>query len=198
VTKAFALLLVLTTAIVAGCGGTKVVDRAQRPSPRPQRECETRGADVNGWMHELEPGLRLCRNLRGSNQASTIEHYDGHSWHVITGPLRGLDGHAGEWWNVDRSPDGKTILAQWEGPCEVPNAFFLDADGSHLRPVTGERDWHRSPMSSGIGWAKDGRARVRVLGGGCGPDYSRPGIYLIDPTTSRGQFVRPLNAREGA
>jgi len=197
VTKALALL-VLTTAIAAGCGTSKVVDRAQGPPPRVQRMCETRGADANGRMHELESGFRLCRNLRGSRAGSTIEHDDGHVWHVVAGPLPGLDGQAGEWFNVDRSPDGHTILAQWEGPCEVPNAFFLDADGSGLRPVTGQRDWHRAPMSIGIGWAKDGRARVRVLGGGCGPDYSRPGIYLIEPATSRGEFVRKLAVREGA
>jgi hypothetical protein len=98
---------------------------------------------------------------------------------------------------VDRSPDGRDLLAQWGGPCEVPNTFFLSTDGSNLRPVTGEPDWHEAPMSAAIGWAKDGRARVRVLGGGCGPDYSRPGVYLIDPATSRGEFERPLTEREG-
>jgi hypothetical protein len=151
-------------------------------------------------MHQLDAGFRLCLNIaKSGNQHSTIERRVRGSWRVLSGPPLGnaADARYGEWLNADLSPDGRTILAQWGGPCEVPNAFFLPASGGRLRTVTGEQEWTKAPMSAGVGWRKDGRAVVRVLSGGCGPDFRRPGLYLIDPESGRGQFVRPLNRREG-
>jgi hypothetical protein len=107
-----------------------------------------------------------------------------------------LSGVDGQWENIFVSPDRQTLLAQWGGDCEVPNAFFIAMRGGESRFVTGETDATKAPLSIGLGWQADGRARVAVLNSGCSPDYQRPGIYLIDPKTSHGTFVKPLTGRD--
>jgi hypothetical protein len=80
----------------------------------------------------------------------------------------------GSWIWAAASPDGKTILAQWSGECEVPQAFLLDADGGSPRAI--------APMdatSTALGWSTDGRAIVFLPKlPGCGSDW-KPGTYLV-------------------
>ena len=91
----------------------------------------------------------------------------------------------GHWAQAWLSPDGTTLLAQWSAECEVPIAFFVDAWSGTMRPVTGEKIWSEAPQSVAIGWAADGRARVRLPDGACGSSAAEPGVYLIDPESKR-------------
>jgi hypothetical protein len=103
------------------------------------------------------------------------------------------------WGSVRKSPDGKTLLIQWDHPCDSAHSFFIPASGGRARVVTGERDWRKAPVTYALGWTDQGLARVRVMRGGdcAGGVFGRPGVYLIDPRTGDGTFVRPLNRREG-
>ena len=100
----------------------------------------------------------------------------------------------GHWRQLFLSPDGETLLAQWSGECEIPTAFFLSADGSELRTVTGQ-SYGEAPESMALGWSRDGRAEVELWEGLCGKAADRPGVYLIDPATGSATFVRPLKRR---
>ena len=95
---------------------------------------------------------------------------------------RPLSAH-GFWRKAILSPDGKTVLAQWSGECEVQTTFFVAVGGGRPRAVTGEGSLSRAPASTALGWAADGRARVRLSQGACGRGFSQPGVYLIDPHT---------------
>lgn len=94
-------------------------------------------------------------------------------------PSLDADG-AGHWRNAFVSPDGRRLLLTWSSECEVPTALFAPARGGPAVPVTGERDWTKAPESIALGWTKDGRALVHLLGGACGNGARRPGVYAFD------------------
>jgi len=147
----------------------------------------------------IRDGFRLCPNVWSSWEHSTIQRrVSTGKWKVVTGPLqyRSKDAH-GFWRYVLASPDKKMLLAQWSGECESPNAFFVPAKGGTPRAVSGERHWWTAPESSAMGWAKDGRAKVRLYAGACGIGAHTPGVYLIDPDSGRAEFVRRLSRAEG-
>jgi hypothetical protein len=84
----------------------------------------------------------------------------------------------GFWAYALPSPDGSTLLGQWEGECESQTAFFVRADGSSPRAVTGERSLADARSSSVLGWGRDGAAYVFLGPGGCGSGSSTPaGVY---------------------
>ena len=150
---------------------------------------------LSGWY-------RLCLNTRDGRDHPSIERQLANGrWRRITGPPRPSQSGIpyGQWGLALDSPDGKTLLAQWEHPCDSAHAFFIPFAGGRPRVVTGERDWRKAPVSYVLGWSRDGRARVRIHhGGDCGGGtFSRPGVYLIDPLTGDATFVRPLNRQEG-
>lgn len=91
-----------------------------------------------------------------------------------------LSGWFGWYTSAEVSPDGRTLLLQYSGQCETPNAFFEPVTGGRPQPVTGEADWRVAPESSAIGWTRDGSALVRLLPLACGQG-ARPGIYAISP-----------------
>jgi hypothetical protein len=92
----------------------------------------------------------------------------------------------GHWTWAAASPDGRTILAQWSGECEVPQAFLLDADGGSPRAV--------APMdaqSEALGWTTDGRAIVFLAQQpACGTEF-RPGTYLVSADGTERTRVLP-------
>jgi hypothetical protein len=101
-------------------------------------------------------------------------------------PLGGWDWGAG-------SPDGKTILAQWTGNCDVPHAFVIQAAGGRPRVVTGEAP-NVAPESTALGWTTDGRALVFVpRAPGCGIGDG-PGLYLISLDGARTLIAPAKNA----
>lgn len=95
-------------------------------------------------------------------------------------PTAKFAGRAGYWYWAALSPDGSHFLAQWSGECEVPNAFFVSLAGGDPVPVTGERDWAKSPDTQAFGWTTDGRAIVFIpTKPACGRGIFHPGIYLV-------------------
>ena len=96
----------------------------------------------------------------------------------------------GHWRWALPSPDGRMVLAQWSGECEVPTAFFVPANGVEPRTVTGDEEVGGATESLGLGWAPDGRAAVQLLGGACGSGVDVPGVYLVDPANGERTLVR--------
>jgi hypothetical protein len=185
-----ALLAVLAT-LAAGCGGDEDdAETSSRRAPAVLGRCQP-AASVH---------FRLCGQPGpgAPDVPSTIQRRDGVEWRAIAGPPERsiVDGiPIGHWAGAWLSPDGETLLAQWSAECEIPIAFFVDAQTGKKRPVTGEKDWADAPESIALGWSSDGRARVRLTKGYCGGAKHPPGVYLIDPTTGRLSLVRREEAR---
>ncbi len=87
----------------------------------------------------------------------------------------------GSWDWAAASPDGRTILAQWSGECEIPMAFFVAASGGKPASVTGHHTRRAPPPNSiAYGWSTDGRAIVIVpRRPGCG-GADGSGVFLIE------------------
>jgi hypothetical protein len=118
--------------LAAGCGGARHVAVRQAPVRNP-RTC-TMSA----------PGFRTCSAVMPSN--ATIERRTTSGWKVLTGPLKPQD-PAAEWGEVSLSPDGRTLLAAYEYPCDSAVVVFVPAAGGTPRVVTGEADWRRAPVA---------------------------------------------------
>jgi hypothetical protein len=80
------------------------------------------------------------------------------------------------------SPDARTLLAEWDFPCDSSVAVFVPFDGGAPRVSTGQRDWRKAPISRPLGWTRDGKARVQILG--------KRGVQLIDPHAVRRVHVK--------
>ena len=96
--------------------------------------------------------------------------------------------HGGWRWGAV-SPDGRTLLLQWHGECEVPVAFLVSSRGGTPKPVTGDADWRRAPESHALGWTSDGDPIVRLPKGVCGRGADEPGTYVVDD----GGALRPVD-----
>jgi hypothetical protein len=95
----------------------------------------------------------------------------------------------GFWAYALPSPDGSALLGQWSGECEVPVAFFLDADGTDPVAVFGGGGLRGAAESRGLGWTHGGRAVVQLMVGRCGPG-GPPGVYLVEPEGAPSLLVR--------
>ncbi len=128
--------------------------------------------------------LLICNETRDDGTWSTIESLDPAGLRTtLAGPawIPGEDiPPAGFWRWAMLSPDGATLLAQWSGECEIPNALFIDLAGGLMTPVTGEESIATAPESFALGWTPGGDAVVLVWGGLCG-NAGPPGVYLIPP-----------------
>jgi hypothetical protein len=176
-------------AVAVGCGGAE--ERAATT------RTETLGPAVpaDRCVPAAAREFRLCGQPTGKVRRipSTIQRRDGVEWQKLAGPPDRsiVDGTPhGHWAAAWLSPDGKTLLAQWSGECEVPIAFFVEADTGEMQAVTGERVWTEAPESIALGWSPDGRARVRLTKGYCGGAKHPPGVYLIERTTQKLTLVR--------
>ena len=186
-------LALVAAALLAGCGGAED-ERAATNAPASPR------ARPPSCIAAKAPGFRLCGQPTGElrKTPSTIQRRDGDGWRTIVAGPPGTVHHGipiGHWRQAWLSPDGATLLAQWSAECEVPIAFFVDAERGSMRPVTGERKWADAPESIALGWSPDGRARVRLTHGYCGGAKHPPGVYLADPTSGRLTLVK-AEARE--
>jgi hypothetical protein len=185
------------------CAGREHTGRIYRVDPKTGSKAFERAfvqPEVIPKDCTIKDGFRFCPNFWSREFHSTIEHrVSTGQWSVVTGPLKFQSDRVadGLWRDVFVSPDGKTLLAQWSGECESPNAFFIPARGGTPRDVSGNQNWTRAPESGAVGWAKDGRALIRLFGPACGTGAHRPGLYLIDPDSGRAEFVRKLTPREG-
>ena len=190
----------LAVAALAGCGAEDeraVTTTRTAAAPPPTR---TVAAPPERCVAARSPGFRLCSHAFGAppRTPSTIQRREGGDWRVVAkGPPGSVhDGvQIGHWAGAWLSPDGGTLLAQWSAECEIPIAFFVDAGTGKMRPVTGERKWTEAPESVALGWSQDGRARVRLTKGYCGGSKHPPGLYLVEPATSRLTLVKRAAAR---
>ena len=130
-------------------------------------------------------------------------HFDGDLWAAVCGAdaepgeirivapdnttrlLAGPVSPNGHWRYAIPSPDGRWVLAQWSGECEVPVAYIVPASGGDGRPVAGP-----DAETIAIGWAPDGRAIVGFMPGACGAG-NEPGTYLLDPNTLERHRIHP-------
>jgi hypothetical protein len=100
-------------------------------------------------------------------------------------------GAVGHWDSVVPSPDGSTLLAQWSGECEIPEAFFVSLYGSGARPLI-PHGRHGGPNTTALGWSPDGRAFAFVpKSPGCGGEFDRSGVYRFDPEGEPPELVFP-------
>lgn len=149
-------------------------------------------------------GVRVALCGGAAHEVRTIDVID------ATGEARRLTGppfyegdedvpaqpYAGHWRWALPSPDGRWVLAQWSGECEVPEAFLTRTDGEgvplELAPVPG------GTRSKGLGWTEDGRAIIELGHAACGTTADQPGVYLLDPDTREMTLVVELAERDRA
>lgn len=110
---------------------------------------------------------------------------DGAPW-----PPTGTDPVLGHWRRAIPSPDGRWIVAQWSGECEVPAAVLIDAATGDVRSVA-EPVADMRPSSLALGWAADGRAVIELPQSECGSTAGEPGIHLLDPETGVLERILP-------
>jgi hypothetical protein len=95
----------------------------------------------------------------------------------------------GHWRYALPSPDGRWVLAQWSGECEVPVAYLFPAAGGPGRPVAGA---DRETIV--IGWTPGGSAIVGFWPGACGAGTEQPGTYLVEPNTGRRRRIHAYSS----
>jgi hypothetical protein len=102
----------------------------------------------------------------------------------------------GHWKKVFVSPDGKRLLAEWSGECEVANVFLMDIDGGHRRDLAEAFELSDPNLfAQAWGWTSDGRAIVSVRGQpGCASDQPVNGVYLA----GRGRPTRLYHVEDWA
>lgn len=120
-------------------------------------------------------------------------HTDGGS-EVVSGPPTSDTGAAivGSWRDVEPSPDGRWILAQWSGECEVPQAYLFPAAGGALRALGAGAAGDGGPASQHLGWTPDGQILSAYPAVSCGEVAAEPGVYLEDPATGARTLVVEL------
>jgi hypothetical protein len=171
-------------AVLTGCGGgPKAVERAPEAKQvvKHLREC----THVSG-------GYRACSTFslpRG--ERSWIQRREGARWKTVLDPPPVRSG----WWRrIMTSPDRRTVLAQWSGECEIQSTYVVSAETWKARPI------FRWSSSTAVGWAADGRARVRLPAPVYGTDNRIrfwPGIYLVEPETMAISRERSIAGRPG-
>ena len=101
---------------------------------------------------------------------------------VLAGPVN----PTGRWRYALPSPDGRWVLAQWSGECEVPTAYLFRVAGGAGQPVVGAEF-----ETTAVGWSPDGRAVVGLWPGGCGAASEAPGTYLVNPASGQRRRLHP-------
>jgi hypothetical protein len=169
-----------TGKLIAHLSGFSIYD----PTAAPAHLILQRGATY----YLLEEFERRLRPLASRAAAARLSGHDEPGIDLPAPESGGkpMDGH----WRY-RTPDPRyegRVLAQWSGECEVPTAFFVDADEGEALPVTGETDPATAPESFAEGWTKRGQAVVFLPEGACGPGAPTPGISLFR-TAGKGRLV---------
>jgi len=144
--------------------------------PPSGHSCEPAGAGARG------SGYRTCWGPNPNHPNPTIERKTSSGWALVTGPLKPHDVSA-QWGAVWVSPDRRTLLAEWQYPCDSAAVAFVPATGGIPRLVTGEQDWRNAPIARGVGWTRDGKARVRLYTSwrGYRIEPRHPRLFLFDP-----------------
>ncbi|HYX88243.1 MAG TPA: GTPase RsgA [Gaiellaceae bacterium] len=178
--------LVASAALVlAGCGGGGGERTAVAPAPR--HVCEPTRA----------PPYAVCGYPLQKREPSSIWRSFGRSAVELTGPAETVrqDPHPSGFWVRERlfvSPDGKTLLAQWSGQCEVQSTYLVSAETGRRRAILAPAD-----ESSALGWTKAGLAKIRIPRPVCGGAHLAAGIYAVDPVTLKPTLLRRVKPRPG-
>jgi hypothetical protein len=127
----------------------------------------------------------ICGGPYSPKRDASIVYLRGRKLVGPVGKYGGAPHFVGHWSSIERSPDRWTLLLQWTAECEIPVAYFANADGTNLRPVA------REPAieSVALGWARDGRAVIAFPRGTCGSGRTPPGTYLVDQRMRRATLV---------
>jgi hypothetical protein len=179
-------VVVCAALLAASCGG----GGGREQEPAVQREHQVcRPTRVSAYT---VCGYPLQRRTTSSIWASF-----GRSAVRLTGPAEIVkqDRHPAGFWVPARlfpSPDGKLLLAQWSGQCEVQSTYLVSAQTGERRPIL-----RRTDESSALGWTKDGLAKIMVPRPTCGGSRLAPGIYAIDPMTVKPTLLRRIKPRPG-
>lgn len=186
VVASLALVVVAVASALSACGGSsaKTAPHAVRVATWRAKDCQPAGSHGSS-------SYQLCWRPVG-NEHGAFLRVEGEKKTALPlappGPTpsakyAGRDGH---WYWAALSPDGTRFLAQWSGDCEAPTSFFVSLAGGKPAPVSGERDWAKSPETSAYGWTPDGRAIVFIpTRPACGSGIFRPGIYLVSENCRR-------------
>lgn len=185
--------------VLAGCGADRSSRQGEllRKPARSEAKCRA----------TRSPGLLVCGYPLDESNASSIWSRLGTARVQVTGPARiAMSGvpakpieHAGPagFWVHDRifrSPDRRTLLAQWSGECESQSTYLVSTDGGVTRPIFG------GAPSVAIGWSRDERARVLLpndIWGMRAKRIFRAGVYLVDPATLAARLERRVPLRRG-
>jgi hypothetical protein len=172
--------MLLVALVVAGCGSGERLSQ-KHPAPitsktrpktcRYEDSCFTRSASLWNCSHP-SLGFRACTAFRNSGEETGIYRHAGRRWVRFAGPAQ----RHGWWIRVLGAPSRRAALAQWSGECERQTTYIVDR--GRVRPVFAEAE------SYALGWALDGRARVRVPMSWKDPRGDLvAGTYLVDPRT---------------
>jgi hypothetical protein len=144
----------------------------------------------------LQPGCRvgaqrgrvrfeLCGYPYRRSQLSRIVRVDGRVRLQLVGPAeRAPRGPAGSWERVALSRDGRYLLAQWSGECEIPTAYLIDLARTRLSRLGGAVE------SRALGWSGE-TALVALPRSACGSSAKRAGVYGFR-VGGHGRLVYPL------
>jgi hypothetical protein len=162
--------LLAAALIAGGCGAAEHPAVSAKPR-QPARLCSSTQVQ----------GFRTCSSAQFPDEP-TIERRTALGWKVVARPLKPVEPTA-QWGEVSLSPDGQTLLAEWQYPCDSAAVVFVPAAGGAVRLVTGERDWRKAPSARALGWTRGGKARVRLFNPWRGRPASptHPRTYLFDP-----------------
>jgi hypothetical protein len=179
-------VLACAALLAAGCGG----GGGGGKEPAVQREHQVcRPTRVSAYT--------VCGYPLQQHTTSSIWASFGRSAVRLTGPAEIVkqDPHPAGFWVPGRlfpSPDGKMLLAQWSGQCEVQSTYLVSARTGERRPIL-----RRADESSAFGWTKNGSAKILVPRPTCGGSRLAAGIYAIDPTTLKPTLLRRIKPRLG-
>ncbi|MEA3077270.1 MAG: hypothetical protein QOF60_2178 [Actinomycetota bacterium] len=123
-----------------------------------------------------------------------IDTGDGRGTHLLIAapPVAAGRDVVGHWAAALPSPDGKWVLAQWSGECEVPVAFFVEPATGAPRTVTGEQgvNWTKASNSLAAGWTPEGKAVVALPNKPACGSGTGAGVYLVKPPTTKQRVFR--------
>jgi hypothetical protein len=179
-------VLVAVALLAAGCGAGAGV------SPTTTTRAVKGGTTSS--CTAVSGGFRACTTFAttsaafhriGGGQESRIERRHGSRWSIFLGPDRAPRG--GGWWRrVLADRQGKTLLAQWSGECEVQFTYLISTHAPTLRRV------FPSHQATSLGWTSDGLARVKLWRSMDAPvapktgSARRSGLYLV---TAKGHVM---------
>jgi hypothetical protein len=171
-------LLIVVAAVLAGCGGQE---------PAAQKRAATGRQPFERCTH-VSRGFRACTVFGPVRERSAIYRRDGSR--VAGGPR----GEHGWWRRVVASPDGRFLLGQWSGECEIQSTYIVSSGGGRTRAIFPRDESHA------LGWSADGRARVLLPQPVADRNQQvrfRAGTYRVDPVSLDVELERAISPRHG-